>query len=63
MTALATAPRPLSPVSLRDLRDVDPYPAYEVMRATGPVVWDAGMNAWLVLTHDDCTFVERRVEQ
>lgn len=52
--------RPLAPVSLRDLRDVDPYPAYEQMRAVGPVVWDEGMVAWLVLSHDGCTFVERR---
>ncbi len=60
MSALATAPRPLAPISLRDLRDVDPYPAYEAMRAVGPVVWDEGMTAWLVLSHDGCTFVERR---
>jgi len=59
MTAIATG-RPLAPVSLRDLRDVDPYPAYERMRAVGPVVWDEGMTAWLVLSHDGCTFVERR---
>jgi cytochrome P450 len=52
--------RPLAPVSLRDLRDVDPYPAYEQIRAVGSVVWDAGMSAWLVLSHDGCTFVERR---
>lgn len=54
------AARPAAPVSLRDLRDVDPYPAYERMRAVGPVVWDEGMAAWLVLSHDGCTFVERR---
>ena len=52
--------RPLSPVSLRDLRDVDPYPAYELIRAAGPVTWDEGMRAWLVVTHDGCTIVERR---
>lgn len=52
--------RPLAPISLRDLRDVDPYPAYEAMRAVGPVLWDEDMAAWLVLTHDGCTFVERR---
>ena len=53
-------PRPLAPVSLRELRDVDPYPAYEAMRAVGDVVWDEGMQAWLVLSHDGCTFIERR---
>ncbi len=52
--------RPRAPGSLRDLRDVDPYPAYEAMRAVGSVVWDEGMSAWLVLSHDGCTFVERR---
>lgn len=52
--------RPVAPLSLRDLRDVDPYPAYEQMRAVGSVVWDAGMHAWLALSHDGCTFVERR---
>ncbi len=57
---VATTGRPLAPVSLRDLRDVDPYPAYERLRAVGSVVWDAGMAAWLVLSHDGCTFVERR---
>jgi cytochrome P450 len=56
-----TTPRhPLAPVSLRDLRDLDPYPAYERIRAAGPVTWDAGMAAWLVVSHDDCTIVERR---
>ena len=52
--------RPLSPVSLKDLRDLDPYPAYEAMRAVGSVVWDEGMRSWLVLSHDGCTFIERR---
>jgi cytochrome P450 len=51
--------RPVAPLSLRDLRDVDPYPAYERMRAIGSVVWDEGVQAWLVLSHDACTFVER----
>jgi cytochrome P450 len=59
-TTAPLASRPTAPVSLRDLRDVDPYPAYEQMRAVGPVVWDEGMAAWLVLSHDGCTFVERR---
>jgi len=56
---LATS-RPLAPVSLRDLHDVDPYPAYKAMRAIGSVVWDVGMAAWLVLSHDGCSLVERR---
>jgi cytochrome P450 len=59
VTVVAGDGRPLAPVSLRDLRDVDPYPAYERMRSVGNVVWDEGMAAWLVLSHDGCTFVER----
>ena len=55
----AAARRPVAPVSLRELRDVDPYPAYEEIRAVGNVVWDPGMVAWLVLSHDACTAVER----
>jgi cytochrome P450 len=58
VTTLLT--RPVAPISLRDYKDVDPYPAYEQMRSVGSVVWDEGMRAWLVLTHDGCTFVERR---
>lgn len=60
MTQVAALHRPLAPVSLRDLRDVDPYPAYEQIRSAGDVVWDEGMRAWLVMSHDDCTFVLRR---
>jgi cytochrome P450 len=52
--------RPLAPESLADSRDADPYPLYERMRAAGSVVWDEGMRAWLVLSHEGCTFVERR---
>lgn len=57
---MSDALRPLAPVSLRDVHDLDPYPAYAAMREVGPVVWDDGMQAWLVLSHDGCTLVERR---
>lgn len=58
--AMAMADRPAAPVSLRDLRDVDPYPAYARMRDAGSILWDHGMAAWLVLGHEDCAFVLRR---
>ncbi|MET0771994.1 MAG: cytochrome P450 [Candidatus Limnocylindrales bacterium] len=57
---VAVRDRPRAPVSLRELRDIDPYPAYELIREAGPVTWDEGMQAWLVVGHDDCTFVMRR---
>jgi cytochrome P450 len=53
---MTTAHRP----SLRDGRDVDPYPLYAAARAEGSVVWDAGLAAWLVLDHEGCAFVETR---
>lgn len=46
--------------SLRDTRDIDPYPVYAELRVQGDVLWDAGMGAWLVLDHEGCAFVERR---
>jgi cytochrome P450 len=52
--------RPVARETLADFRDVDPYPLYERLREIGPVVWDEGMRAWLVLSHAGCTFVERR---
>ena len=53
---MTTSHRP----SLREGRDVDPYPLYEVARSEGEVVWDAGLDAWLVLDHEGCAFVETR---
>jgi cytochrome P450 len=46
--------------SLRDSRDADPYPLYEAARAEGDVVWDPGLEAWLVLDHEGCALVETR---
>jgi cytochrome P450 len=54
------APTGVALPSLRDTRDEDPYPAYEALRPHGPVVRDAGMDAWLVLDHAGCELVERR---
>ena len=50
-----TAQRPSAcPVSLKSMAGRDPYPAYEAMREHGDVVWDEGMQAWLVLSADGC---------
>jgi cytochrome P450 len=38
--------------------EVDPFPAYEVARRQGPVIWDATVNAWLVLDYANCVHVE-----
>jgi cytochrome P450 len=50
----------MAPTSLAATRDMDPYPAYAAARAVGDVVWDEGMEAWLVLGHEACAFVETR---
>lgn len=34
--------------------NVDPYPAYEVLRAKGPIVWHRLFNTWLVSSFDLC---------
>ena len=60
--ALANVPRSDAP-SLRDIRDQDPYKVYEIAREAGNVVWDEGMQAWLVLDYDGCAFVERHEDQ
>lgn len=44
--------------SLLDLEDVDPYALFERRRAEGPVVWDDGLTAWLVLGYQECRTVE-----
>ncbi|MFN8623117.1 MAG: cytochrome P450 [Chloroflexota bacterium] len=59
MTLAAHPGRPTAPVSLRELKDIDPFPAYEAIRAAGPVVWDEGMNAWLVTSHHLSTAILR----
>ena len=46
--------------TLLELRDRDPYAYYEELRERSPVVWDEGMQAWLVLGHAECVVVERR---
>ena len=45
--------------SLLDLADLDPYTFYAERRGEAPVVWDAGMQAWLVLSYEHCAQVER----
>ncbi|CAB4952849.1 MAG: cytochrome P450 [Actinobacteria bacterium] len=46
--------------SLREARNVDPYPFFEQRRAQGPVSWDEGMQAWLVVGYDEARFVQLR---
>ncbi|MEJ2870499.1 cytochrome P450 [Actinomycetospora sp. OC33-EN08] len=46
--------------SLKEARDQDPYGFFAERLAAGPVHWDDGMNAWLVLGYDECREVQRR---
>ncbi|QXC60777.1 cytochrome P450 [Aquihabitans sp. G128] len=49
--------QPFNPFS-RTL-NVDPYPAYERLRAEGPMVFHRGLNTWLVTSHELCEEVLR----
>lgn len=44
--------------SMLSLANNDPFPSYEVLRKRGPIVWDRGMNCWLVLSYDLCKAIE-----
>jgi cytochrome P450 len=39
--------------------NVDPYPAYERLRAAGPIIWHRGLNNWLVTSYELCEEVLR----
>ncbi|MER9477474.1 cytochrome P450 [Mesorhizobium sp. M0520] len=44
--------------SMRALADKDPFPIYDNLRKRGDVIWDPGMNCWLVLSYDICKVIE-----
>ncbi|MEU7812209.1 cytochrome P450 [Pseudonocardia sp. NPDC049154] len=46
--------------SLKEARDQDPYGFFAERLAAGPVHWDEGMNAWIVVGYDECREVQRR---
>lgn len=45
-------------MTLRSLEGLDPFPAYEALRAQGQVVWDESLRGWLVLDFELCRHVE-----
>jgi cytochrome P450 len=46
--------------SLVEARDNDPYPFFQHKLEQGPVHWDEGLNAWLVVGYDECRTVQRQ---
>lgn len=46
------------PITMRALENADPFPAYELLRQQGTVVWDASLKGWLVLDAEPCRYVE-----
>jgi cytochrome P450 len=52
------------PFSLLSTAEVDPFPAYEQARLKeGSVMWDPGMQAWLVLDYANCAHIETHEDQ
>jgi cytochrome P450 len=47
-----------SRVTMLSVKDVDPFPFYETLRARGPLMRDEVMNAWLVLDYEQCREIE-----
>ncbi|WP_342723860.1 cytochrome P450 [Bradyrhizobium sp. B097] len=44
--------------SMLSLADRDPFSTYDELRRRGKVVWDPGMDSWLVLSYDICRAIE-----
>jgi cytochrome P450 len=44
--------------SFADYRDIQPYDFYETVRESKSPVWDSGMNAWLVVSHQGCRRIQ-----
>ncbi|MCC8969159.1 cytochrome P450 [Bradyrhizobium brasilense] len=44
--------------SMLSLADKDPFPSYDLLRRSSPVIWDPGMKCWLVLSYDLCKVIE-----
>src|SRR4051812_28218981 len=57
-TPAAGQPAIPSPFTIRAYENVEPWAAYDALRADGPLIWDAVMNAWVVLGYDECAHIE-----
>lgn len=44
--------------SLKETRDHDPFPFFAQRLTEGPVHWDEGMNAWIVVGYEECREVQ-----
>jgi cytochrome P450 len=53
---------PEFPLHSPDFYAGDPYPAYKVLRATSPVVWNDVTKFWALLKYEDVRFVSRNPE-
>ena len=52
-------PIPQAETSLGSVTDRDPYGFLNDARSAGEILWDAGLNAWLVLGYEACRYVTR----
>lgn len=44
--------------SIKNVENVEPWDYYDSMRTQGPLVWDAAMSAWAVLSFNECAHIE-----
>jgi cytochrome P450 len=52
-----------SRITMLSVKDANPFGFYERLRARGPIVRDAVMNAWLVLDYAECRDIESNEAQ
>jgi cytochrome P450 len=63
MTTIATSLEDAGLPSLGSAADIEPWEYLERIRALGDVVWDGGMNAWLVSSHELLRTISRNDEK
>jgi cytochrome P450 len=45
-------------VNISTVTDIDPQPFYDAVREQAALVWDEGMNGWLVASYDLCRHIQ-----
>lgn len=51
-------PTSANPFTIRAFENLEPWAAYDELRAKGPLVWDDVMNGWVVFDYASCALIE-----